>query len=469
MAVATNTALGTVLLAGDLAGSSNANSPQLTPTGVTPGVYKGASVVVDAKGRILHARSLASYDVGCATDTECGVVSVTDHHNITKTGDKISLKVASATEFGVVKLGDGFGKDCCEIFVDYVEATPTTLGVVTVPTSGNISVDGAGNLSVPPSSSSVFGLVKITDGNGLTLSGGTASYSPPTANGSTKGFAQIGSGFAVAAGQLSIPVATSSVAGVFRFDSDFTLTGNTFSYNTIATTGSVGFVKLGTGLGVDADGTISRGQGSASPTQKGAVQVTAGNGLSISSGVISYAPTAATTSALGVMQAGTNVNISSGVISLPDANGTATKGVMAVASSGKLEVTNGLISFGPSVMLKDRINVCSKAQNVSKVTVSSASSVTLDLTAGNVFDLTMGTNITFNTPGTLISGGQYILILRQDATGGRTPTFSSGWSFTDTYGGTLKGLISTAANAINVITFMVIGTQIIAQIERDFS
>jgi len=469
MAVATDLALGTVLLAGDLAGSSNANTPQLTPTGVTPGEYKGASVIIDAKGRILHARNMAYYDVGCATDTECGVVSVTSNHFITKNGDEISIKKASTTEYGVVKIGDGFSKDCCEIFVDYVEATPTTLGVVTVPTAGNLLVDGAGNISVPVGTTTTNGIVRVVDGNGLALVDGEVSYTPPTATASIKGFVEIGSGFAIAAGQLSIPLASPSTAGAFRFNSDFGFAANTYSYTTVATGGAVGYVKIGTGLGVDVDGTISRGQGSASPTQKGAVQITAGNGLSVSSGVISYAPATATTSVLGVMRAGTNVNISSGVISLPEANGTATKGIMAVANTGKLEVTNGLISFGPAVMLKDRQNVFTKAQNVTKVSVTSSSTVNLDLTAGNVFDLTMLSNITFSNPGTLISGGQYILILRQDATGGRIPTFSSNWYFTDTYGGALDGLITTTPNAVNVVTFMVVGTQIIAQIERDFS
>lgn len=53
-------------------------------------------------------------------------------------------------------------------------ATTTTLGGVIIPSSGNLLVDGSGNLSVPVASSSVLGLVKV-DGTTITITGGVIS------------------------------------------------------------------------------------------------------------------------------------------------------------------------------------------------------------------------------------------------------------------------------------------------------
>lgn len=471
MAVATDLALGTVLLAGDLAGSSNANTPQLTPTGVTPGEYKGASVVVDAKGRILHARNMSYYDVGCATDTECGVVSVTDNHFIVKTGDQISLNKASTTEFGVVKLGAGFGKDCCEIFVDYVEATPTTLGVVTVPTSGNIVIDGAGNISVPIATTGVIGLVKAVSANGLDLTDGVLTYTPPDASSDSKGYVQVGNGFVVAAGQLSIPTASTSAAGLFRMSSDFDFSSNTYSYTDVATTSSVGFVKIGSGLVVDEDGTLNRGPGVATTSVKGVVQVEAANGLAVTAGVLSWSPSNATTSVKGVVQVGASMAVSSGVISMSNASGTATKGIVGVSGNGNLQIVDGLIDFGPKVAMLDSHNTWTAAQVVSKVTAVASGTTALNFADGNVFDITLGGNSTFSAPSNMVGGGQYIIIIRQDSTGGRTLNFPAGWAFLDNKGNATFGkAIGSSANAISVITLTAIdSTNAVCQINRNFA
>lgn len=74
----------------------------------------------------------------------------------------------------------------------------------------------------------------------------------------------------------------------------------------------------------------------------------------------------------------------------------------------------------------------------------------LDLSLGNLFDVTLGGNVTFtftNPPGSGFSQPATI-ILRQDGTGNRTATFT-GALYTD---GQLPQL-STGANDIDVLTF----------------
>lgn len=469
MAVATESALGTVLLAGDLAGSSNANSPQLTPTGVTPGVYKGASVVVDSKGRILHARPLAGYDVGCATATECGVVSVSANHHIDLTGEKVSIKKASADNYGVVKLGNGFSKDCCEIFVDYPEATTTHHGVVTVPTSGNLLVDGAGNLSVPVGTTTVQGLVYAPVGGPITNTANTLSYTPPNASASVSGFVTVGNGFTVAAGELSIPTASASEKGLFRFNSSFTYASNTYSYPTVATASSVGLVKIGTGFVMDEDGTLNRGAGIASTIAKGIVQVPSANGLSVTGGVLTWAPSDATAAVKGVVQVGSSMTVSGGTVSMANASGTTTKGIVGVTSQN-FTITNGMIDLGPNVVRRSSVNVYTKAQVTAKVNLTYSASQTIDFSLGQVFDLTLTGNVTLNTPTNMVNGGRHILILRQDATGSRTVTFSSDWQFVDsaTVNATVARTIGNIPNSISILNITVANGKALVQIDRHF-
>lgn len=472
MATATDLALGTVLLAGDIAGSSNANTPRLTPTGVTPGVYKGASVFVDAKGRVVYARGLSAYDIPCATAENCGKVSVTTNHHIDLVDGSISIKKASHDEFGVVMLGEGFTKDCCEIMVDYVEATPNNMGVVIVPTSGNLVIDGSGNISVPIATSTTIGLVKATNGNGLTLTDGLLEYTPPEATTGVKGYAQIGSGFVVAAGQLSIPTASSSAAGVFRFNDDFDFTSNTFSYTNIATASTVGLVKIGSGLAVEEDGTLYRGTGTASTSIKGMVQVDASNGLTVAAGLLAWAPSNTSTSVKGVVQVGANMLVSGGEISLPLASGTATKGIVGVGASGKLAITEGVIDFGPVVAVLDRVNVWSAAQVVSpSVTSSLSGSTALNMSFSNTFDLTLTGNSTLQPPSNMVGGGQYIIIIRQDAVGSRTITFPPAWTFLDANGNASMGkAIGSAPSSITVVSVTALdNANAICHINRNFA
>lgn len=84
---------------------------------------------------------------------------------------------------------------------------------------------------------------------------------------------------------------------------------------------------------------------------------------------------------------------------------------------------------------------------------SSTSDPSIDLADGNVVDLTLDNSPTLTFAGTAadVACG-FTLILRQDATGSRTVTWpaSVDWS-----GGTAPTL-STAANAVDVITFLTV-------------
>lgn len=474
MATATESALGTIVLAGDLAGGSDPTNPQLTPTGVIPGEYKGPGVVVDAKGRILYARQVGASDVPCATSSSCGTVAI-GPDIVSTTVDahtQISLKKASKTDLGVVKLGAGFSQTCCEIFVDYPAATTTKFGAVIVKPASNFVIDDAGNLSIPTASTSVPGVVKVAVGNGLAYANDTLTFTPSTATVSVKGFVQVGSGFTVASGVVSVPNASASVAGAFRMDGLYfylnTATG-TYSIVRAANSSDIGLIKVGSGLQIDPDGTLNRSYGAAATTTtKGMVQV--GTGLSVAAGVLSFPAPDATTSSKGVIVPGTNVLITSGIIRLANAAGTATKGIIGTSSS-KLSIVNGLIDFGPSVALIDKQNTFTKHQVVQKVTTTWASSIALDSSLSNTFDVQLAGATTFTLPTNLVPGAQFNIILRQGASTAYSVAFSSEWKFLDAHGITALGpVISTAFGSISLVTVTVLNSNtLICQIARDFT
>ena len=100
------------------------------------------------------------------------------------------------------------------------------------------------------------------------------------------------------------------------------------------------------------------------------------------------------------------------------------------------------------------------------ITVTYASTITLDFKTGNNFTTTLTGNTTFANPTTLVAGQSGVIFIIQDGTGGRTAAFESYWDFSD---GTAPTL-STGANAVDVIAwFARSSTKISAQFVGNFS
>lgn len=92
-------------------------------------------------------------------------------------------------------------------------------------------------------------------------------------------------------------------------------------------------------------------------------------------------------------------------------------------------------------------------ETVTTVGTVSASTYNIDLSLSNIFDITLGNNVTFtftNPPSSGISKNCTV-ILRQDATGSRLATFTNA-NYTD---GTAP-ILSTGANQIDVLTFFTV-------------
>lgn len=121
--------------------------------------------------------------------------------------------------------------------------------------------------------------------------------------------------------------------------------------------------------------------------------------------------------------------------------------------------TSGIFTAGANVNMSNNSIVNSRlSRYTEQVTANTTvgSNYAIDLSTANIFDLTLTANVTFtvtNPPTSGIAQGA-TLILRQDATGGRTITFPATFKTTD--GIAANSAVSTGANRIDVFTIITV-------------
>lgn len=435
MAIATNTTLGDIQLAGDLAGSNNGLAPELTavadlaPGNTNPaGSYVLPIFTVDAKGRVLTAAEGDPEDllpiIPDASTSVKGKVQIGSNLNVTD--GVVSVPVGSASVAGVVR-PDG-----------------TSVSV----NNGVISVD-LGN--IPQASNSVYGLVRIQPGGGINVVDGVITADvPPLASSVQKGILQAGANISISPeSAISIPKATSSVFGVVKPGYGLKVVDGVLSIDDIAlaTDTTPGLVSIGENIEVGPNGLRPALQ-IASPSALGLIKVGAGlsiDGSGVLSNTIVTSPPVASTSQLGMVQIGSGVNVASGVISIPDAS-TSVKGAVRIgtvgitvsdgvinaklASNSELGITRPgntndlfidgafLLQVGSNIPKKNTANTFSKAQTSALVNLGNRSgTVTLDLSAGNVQMMTLSGNVTLAAPTNAVPGGIYHIVVKQPAAG----------------------------------------------------
>lgn len=370
MTNATTTSLGEVKLAGDLAGSTNALAPELTPTGIVPGAYTLPSVTFDAKGRAISVAN----------------------------GNAVSVTAIIPT------------------------ATTTIKGVASFPTSGGLVINN-GVVSIPDATTTVKGIAKF--GPEFTVVDGSVVINPQgltAASATIFGPVKTGTNIVNTAGLISVPDASASVKGVASFNSaQFNISAGAVNFNVaslpISSSTVFGLVKTGAGV-TNTDGTIS-------------------------------VPTA-TASVFGLVKTGNGITNTAGTISVADA-GIAVKGV-ASFSSNDFVISGGDVSVSQTVARTDIQNTWTKAQAYTIVPLTYAATITPNFSLSNVFSLTATGNFTLANPTNVTPGTTYLIIITQDATGGRTITWGSNFKFGL---GSIKTL-STGANKRDIISVVAV-------------
>lgn len=138
-------------------------------------------------------------------------------------------------------------------------------------------------------------------------------------------------------------------------------------------------------------------------------------------------------------------------------------------SDGKLYTTdeNGTdtpFSGGTGAFL-NVTNTWSKAQVVSPVALTDASSIVTDASLSTNFTVTLGGNRTLANPTNLIAGGTYLWRIKQDGTGGRTLAFGNLFKFA----GGVAPVMSTGASMVDIITGYYDGTIICANFAGNYA
>ncbi len=113
----------------------------------------------------------------------------------------------------------------------------------------------------------------------------------------------------------------------------------------------------------------------------------------------------------------------------------------------------------------DTARVVTPATLYSTQTLTDAASITWDLSLGVMATVTLGDNRTLANPTNIVNGASYILIVKQDGTGGRTLSYGDKYLFPDG----IEPVLSTAGNAIDIIAFLSDGTNMYGSFLGNFS
>ena len=240
--------------------------------------------------------------------------------------------------------------------ISIASASSTQLGGVLIDNS-TITINGSNQIQyvLPTATSSVLGGVKP---DGTTITNSSGAISVPTATSSSLGLVKVdGTTITISAGSISVPTATTSVLGLVRADNTSITNSNgvltaTYSYTLPATTASTlgGVIVQSANISglVNTTGTIVLAQ--ASNTQLGGVKI--GTGISIAgdgtiSATVYSLPTASQSTLGGVKVDGSTVTISGGTISaVRPAATTTTLGEVIVPAVGTSGLTNSSGTIG---------------------------------------------------------------------------------------------------------------------------
>ena len=108
------------------------------------------------------------------------------------------------------------------------------------------------------------------------------------------------------------------------------------------------------------------------------------------------------------------------------------------------------------------INDFTTQQRFPLATLTDGAAINWNLNTQQVASVTLAGNRTLNAPTNIQAGGTYILIIKQDGTGNRTLTFNSIYKFP------IAPVLSTAANAIDIFSFVSDGTSLFGSVSKGF-
>jgi len=285
-----------------------------------------------------------------------------------------------------------------------------------------------------PSSANLASAVTDETGSGaLVFAGSPALTGTPTFAGSTSGTTGLKASD-TASGTLTLPAATDTLVGKATTDTftnktyDTAGTGNVFKLSgTQVTTASSILDIIGSTQG-DILYRDASGWSVLAPGTSGQVLTTGGSGAN---------PSWATVSGTGTV---TSVTCGTGL----------TGGTITTSGTCAVDIaTTSNIYAGTSNKILDAGNVFNSAGTF--VTLTDAATIAVDFSTGFNFVVTLAGNRTLGNPSNAKLGQTGCIVINQDATGGRTLAYGSGWKFA----GGVAPTLTTTANATDMLCYIV--------------
>ena len=126
------------------------------------------------------------------------------------------------------------------------------------------------------------------------------------------------------------------------------------------------------------------------------------------------------------------------------------------------------INLGLSSVVTDiltSVGLYTAQQNFSLATLTDAATISWNLNTAQVATVTLAGSRTLANPTNMVAGGTYVLIVKQNASGNNTLGYSSAYKWADAS----TPVLSTAANAVDVLTFVSDGTNMYGTIQKAFA
>lgn len=140
-------------------------------------------------------------------------------------------------------------------------------------------------------------------------------------------------------------------------------------------------------------------------------------------------------------------------------NGAELVQVVQAGTDKQLSLTNLIAWF------KGLVNTYTKAQGVTPVALTDATSIATDASLSNNFTVTIAGNRTLANPTNLVAGHVYNWIITQDATGSRTLAYGNLFKWP----GGATPILSTGANAVDLISAIYDGTRLVANFNKGYA
>lgn len=141
---------------------------------------------------------------------------------------------------------------------------------------------------------------------------------------------------------------------------------------------------------------------------------------------------------------------------------TATDSLLTALQKLQAQISSTITNLQNNYAKLAIVNNFTTQQRFPLATLIDGATINWDLNTQQVATVTLKSNRTLAAPTNIQAGGTYILIVRQDGAGNRTLTFNSAYKFSST------PVLSTAANAIDIFSFVSDGTNLFGSVSNGY-